>query len=66
PLKTFLALEPDEQLLYMVGRRCGIFSRLDDLHDAELRRHAENSRASWGVTLETIDAFTLEMMQRFI
>ncbi len=50
----------------MVGRRCGIFSRLDDLHDAELRRHAENSRASWGVTLETIDAFTLEMMQRFI
>ncbi|PLY00246.1 MAG: radical SAM protein [Desulfuromonas sp.] len=66
PLRRFLALAEDEQLLYMVGRRSGIFSRLDDLHDAELRRHAENCRSAHRVTRQNIDEFTLEMMQRFI
>ena len=66
PLRSFLALDAEEQLLFMVGRRSGIFSRLDDLHDASLRRHAENSRDSWRVTHNNIDDFTLEMMQRFI
>ena len=66
PLRTFLAMPPEEQLLYMVGRRTGIFSRLEDLHDSELRNHAEKARTAHQVTLDNVDDFTLEMMKRFI
>lgn len=66
PLNTFLAMPPEEQLIYMVGRRTGIFSRLEDLHDSELRNHAEKARSAHQVTLDNVDDFTLEMMKRFI
>lgn len=66
PLRSFLDLDADDQLLFRVGRRTGIFSRLDDLQDPELRRHAEAARTSHRVTPENIDRFTREMLQRFI
>lgn len=66
PLRTFLALPAEEQLLYMVGRRTGIFSCLKDLHDAELRGHAEKARTAYQVNLDNVDAFSAEMMKRFI
>jgi hypothetical protein len=66
PIRTFLTMEPEEQLLYMVGRRTGIFSRLTDLDDPELRQHAEKARKAHQVGLDNIDAFNLEMMQQFI
>ena len=66
PFRKFLALPPEEQLIYRVGRRTGIFSRLDDLNDTELRGHAEQARKNYGVTLENIEAFTAEMMKQFI
>jgi histone acetyltransferase (RNA polymerase elongator complex component) len=66
PLRTFLAMPPEEQLTYMVGRRTGIFSKLEDLHDSELRKHAEKARTAHRVTLDNVDDFTLEMMKRFI
>ncbi|RLB62767.1 MAG: radical SAM protein, partial [Deltaproteobacteria bacterium] len=36
PIRKFLEMQPEEQLLYMVGRRAGIFSKLEDLYDPEL------------------------------
>ena len=66
PLRTFLAMPPEEQLIYMVGRRTGIFSKLEDLHDSELRNHAEKARTAYRVTLDNVDDFTLEMMKQFI
>ena len=66
PLRTFLMMPPQEQLIYMVGRRTGIFSRLEDLHDAELRSHAEKALSAHRVTLDNVDDFTAEMMKRFI
>jgi hypothetical protein len=66
PLRTFLAMPPEEQLTYMVGRRTGIFSKLEDLHDSELRNHAEKARTAHRVTLDNVDDFTLEMMKQFI
>ncbi|MDG5467471.1 radical SAM protein [Deltaproteobacteria bacterium IMCC39524] len=66
PLRTFLAMPPEEQLIYMVGRRTGIFSKLEDLHDSELRNHAEKARTAHRVTLDNVDDFTLEMMKQFI
>jgi hypothetical protein len=66
PIRSFLAMAPQAQVLYMVGRRSGIFSRLSDLDDAELRGHAEKAMAAHGVTLDNIDSWAAEMMQRFI
>jgi len=66
PLRTFLAMPPEEQLIYMVGRRTGIFSKLEDLYDSELRNHAEKARTAHRVTLDNVDDFTLEMMKQFI
>jgi hypothetical protein len=66
PIRDFLALPPEEQLLYMVGRRTGIFSQLGDLHDAELRGHAEKAQTAHKVTLENVEVFAAEMMKRFI
>jgi hypothetical protein len=66
PIRRFLAMPAEEQLLYMVGRRAGIFSRLDDLYDPELVVHAEKIRIAHRVDFENIEAFTAEMMKRFI
>lgn len=66
PIRAFLAMEPQLQMLYMVGRRTGIFSRLSDLDDPELRGHAEKAVMAYGVTPENVESWTAEMMQRFI
>jgi hypothetical protein len=66
PIRTFLVMDPEEQLIYMVGRRTGIFSRLEDLNDPELRNHAEKARAAHQVTLDNVEDFTAEMLKRFI
>jgi len=66
PIRTFLAMGIEEQMLYMVGRRTGIFNRLTDLNDRELRRHAESAVVAHGVTIDNVDAWAAEMMTRFI
>ncbi len=66
PIRNFLTMPPNEQLLYMVGRRTGIFAKLADLHDPELRTHAEKARVAHQVTLDNVDEFCAEMMKRFI
>ena len=59
-------MDAEEQLLYVVGRRTGIFARLADMDDPKLRAAAEQRRAAHRVTLDNIDAFTAEIMQGFI
>lgn len=66
PIRRFLAMPAEEQLLYIVGRRSGIFSRLENLNDSELVKHAEKIRTAHRVNLDNIETFTAEMMKRFI
>ena len=66
PIRSFLDLKFDQQLLYLVGRRCGIFCRLTDMHDGELRRHAEKAMVAHHVTLDNVEKWAAAMMQRFI
>jgi len=66
PFYRFLALPEEEQLLYRVGRRAGLFTRLDDLYDSELAEHATKAQMAHHVTYKNIDSFTAEMMTRFI
>jgi hypothetical protein len=66
PIKKFLAMEPESQLLYMVGRRAGIFSSLSDMDDPARLAHAQQARESHNVTADNVDSFTTGMMKRFI
>jgi hypothetical protein len=66
PIRRFLAMPADQQLLYIVGRRSGIFGRLGDLEEPELVRHVEEIRAAYGVEMGNVGEFTAEMIKRFI
>jgi len=66
PIRTFMTLEPSQQLLYLVGRRTGIFTRLADMKDVQLKGHAEKALLAHQVTSDNVEAWTAEMMQRFI
>jgi hypothetical protein len=66
PLRALMTMALEEQLLYRVGRRTGIFSRLTDLEDSDLRGHAEKAMLAHRVTKENVETWTEEMMQRFI
>jgi hypothetical protein len=66
PIQKFLAMTGEEQLLYIVGRRAGVFSRLEDLHDPVLAGHAEKIRTDNRINLDNVDDFTAEMIKRFI
>ncbi len=66
PIKQFLAMEPESQVLYMVGRRAGIFSKLSDMENPVKLAHAQQARGSHNVTSDNVDSFTSEMMKRFI
>lgn len=66
PIRNFLNLQPEEQLLYLVGRRSGIFSCVNDLVDAELRSHAEKALVAHQVNWNNVDDWAATMMQRFI
>jgi hypothetical protein len=66
PIRSFLSLDANEQTLYLVGRRTGIFTRLSDLSDSELRGHAERALVAHRVTPDNVERWAAEMMQRFI
>lgn len=66
PIRRFLAMPADKQLDYIVGRRSGVFSRLEDLDDPELLRQVEKIRMEYRVNLENVNDFMAEMVRRFI
>jgi hypothetical protein len=64
--ERFLAMSPTEQVLYQVGRRVGLFSRLSDLQDPARRAQAEATCTRLGITIDNVDSIVDEMMKRFI
>jgi hypothetical protein len=64
-IERFLSLDK-EQMLYQIGRRSGLFSRLDDLDDPTLRTYAEWKYSELSVTAKNIDSIIADMMKRFI
>jgi len=65
-IKRFLSMGLEEQMLFQIGRRSGIFSRLEDLKDPELRKYAERNYSDLKVTPQKIDSIVAEIMKRFI
>jgi len=65
-LRNFLKLNPKKQRLYQLGRRLGIFSRLEDLEKPYLLAQVEQYYQNFGIMRKNIDKVTDEMMKRFI
>jgi hypothetical protein len=65
-VEAFLALDPELQLLYRVGRRTGILSGLADLESENLLAQVEDVCRRYGITADTVDEVSEEMMRRFI
>ncbi|MBU0479978.1 MAG: radical SAM protein [Proteobacteria bacterium] len=66
PLRAFLQLDPEEQMLFCIGRRTQRFSRFIDLNNQQLRGYAREMCAELGATPENFDAVIEALMQQFI
>jgi hypothetical protein len=66
PIREFLRMGPEEQMIYMIGRRTRIFSKLDDMKDPELLNHVERVRDAHQVTIDNVEDFTAKLMTRFV
>jgi len=65
-IRDFLALPPEEQVLYQVGRRLGLFTRLADLAVADRRDRVAQACRQYGIHAGNVDAAIDELMKRFI
>jgi radical SAM superfamily enzyme YgiQ (UPF0313 family) len=65
-VRAYLALDPELQFLYRVGRRTGMLSGLKDLEDVDQLSQVEAICRRYGITPDTVDDVTDEMMRRFI
>lgn len=65
-VSRFLAMSPDEQVLYQIGRRAGIFERLDDCRHPGLRRQAQGVVEHLMATPGNVDHICAQLMQRYI
>ena len=65
-LRSFLDMAPEQQVLYQVGRRLGIFSRLSEMEYPALAERAESACRQLGITVENADDMIDEFMRRFI
>ena len=65
-LQAFLALPPEEQMVYQVGRRLGVFGRLADLKQPRRRERVVQTCREFGITPENVDGLIDDLMRRFI
>jgi hypothetical protein len=65
-LRTFLAMDPERQRLYQVGRRLGIFSCLSDMSDPRRLANADKACRELGVTPDNVDEIAAQLAKRFV
>ena len=65
-IHRFLAMDPERQCVYQVGRRLGFFSRLRDMESPQRLAKAEKACRQFGITPENVDEVIDELMKRFI
>ena len=65
-IRAYLRLDPERRTLYKVGRRLGYFSGLGDLKHPERAREIAQYCRQQGITPATVDAFSAEVMRRYI
>jgi histone acetyltransferase (RNA polymerase elongator complex component) len=65
-IRAFLALDPQEQVLYRIARRAGLVRGMFDLDDPQRLDRAQRLVQELQVTPENVDAVTDQMVKRFI
>ncbi len=65
-VRKFLEMDPHQRMLYQVGRRLGLFSRLNDMNNSQLVTRAEEACRQNGIDPENVDDVISELMKRFI
>ena len=65
-IRNFLALAPEDQVVYQVGRRLGLFSRLADMGSPDRRARAEQACRQYGIHAGNVDETIDNLMKRFI
>jgi hypothetical protein len=65
-LQAFLAMEPEQQCLFQVGRRLGVFTQISDMEIREKRAIAESACRQYGVTPDNVDELIQEAMKGFV
>ena len=65
-LRTFLLMDAQQQRLFQVGRRVGIFSRLWDMEHPQKMAQAETACRELGITPENVDEITDQIMTTYI
>ena len=65
-IRDFLDMEPRQRMLYQVGRRLGVFSRLNDLKNSHLKAKVEEVCQQYKISPENVDEMIDELMKRFI
>lgn len=65
-IRQFLDLAPEDQMIYQVGRRLGLFSRLADMDRPNRRARAEQACQLYGIDADNVDQAIDELMKRFI
>jgi hypothetical protein len=66
PIRDFLELAPEEQMLFCIGRRTQRMARFSDLHNPVQRDYALKMCSELGATTANFDAVIDSIMQRFI
>lgn len=66
PVQDFLALDPEDQLLFCIGRRTHRISRFKDLKSPVQRGYAQQMCEQLGADVDTMDDVIDVIMQRFI
>ncbi|NDV27545.1 radical SAM protein [Desulfovibrio sp. JC010] len=66
PIKDYLALPAEEQMLFSIGRRTRRFARFTDLQNPELRSNAQRMCAQLGATAENMDEIVERITKQFI
>jgi len=65
-IRDFLALPAEEQVLYQVGRRLGLFTRLADMAVPDRRSRVEQACRQYGIHAGNVDETIDSLMKRFI
>jgi len=65
-INKFLEMDSRQRMLYQVGRRLGLFSRLIDLKNQHLKRQVEEACRQYGIEPDNVDQMIDEIMKRFI
>lgn len=65
-IDRFFEMEPEERILYQVGRRMGFFRGPEDMADSPHFERVKQACKNYGVTPQNVDEVIDQLMKRFV